>query len=70
MSFVTVEAVRQYGEEVEAQDVRQPCEHVGVDGRTVEYLVDVGAAARHLPREPCDGLPFFLQPGADEVADV
>lgn len=69
-SLATVEAVRQCGEEVEAHDVRQPCEHVGVDGRTVEDLVDVGAAARHLPCEPCDGLSFFFEFGADEAADV
>lgn len=69
-SLVCVTPVATSLEEVEAHDVRQPCEHVGVDGRTVEDLIDVGAAARHLPCEPCDSLSFFFEFGADEAADV
>ena len=37
---------------------------VSMDGRSI------GAAARHLPCEPCDGLSFFFEFGADEAADV
>lgn len=69
-SLASTQSIGQGGEKVVAYDFRQPPECGGVDGRAVKHLVDVGAAARHLPCEPRDGEAFFGELGTDEAADV